>query len=120
MHRVAGRRSYRAAVACQVPRREAAGAVGAQDLQPFLATDLHREFQKAKSPAPRCRAFEGVNPSYIIDAAGLAAGLAAAGFGAGFGRVPVTSTVVRRFGARQSISCLRFIFASQNLVTFTG
>src|SRR6476661_2566711 len=62
-------------------------------------------------------------------AAGLASGFAAgaaglaSGFASGFGvtiRVPTTSTVTRRFGARQSMSCLRFILLSQNLVTGIG
>ena len=46
---------------------------------------------------------------------------AAAGFFAGgFGCTPTASTVTRRFGARHSMSCLRFILFEQNFVTGIG
>src|SRR5262245_50455782 len=54
-------------------------------------------------------------------ASGFASGLASGfGFGSGFSARPTTSTVTLRFGARHSMSCLRFILLSQNLVTGIG
>src|SRR5258706_8333874 len=49
-------------------------------------------------------------------ASGVASGLGLASDSA----VPTISTVTRRFGARHSMSCLRFILLSQNLVTGIG
>src|SRR5512133_1811836 len=53
-------------------------------------------------------------------ASGLASGFASGFFAGGFGCTPTASTVTRRFGARHSISCLRFILLSQNFVTGIG
>src|SRR5689334_667103 len=88
-----------------------------------------RFLRNKKSPA-EAGLFEAGDADDQGFAAGFASGLPASGlpasgfasgfFAGGFGCVPTASTVTRRFGARHSISCFRFILFEQNFVTGIG